>query len=307
MDDAEMIRILRAMGDEDNASRVARGEVRGRQREAMKQKLAIVDRMLKGDESPIVNEPPLLDGEGRPIKRLSDGRELPMVREFRDGFEDVETVAELHDGSDLFRWHQVAQVPNPRVAQLGLSRDVYHSGAQSLVATARSDGGITKASIFTTGLHFVKGDDFWFSGWFLVEGGANGLDLMLVDVESTRTYIRGYPPEQPGRRLHVHGDTISVEFGKWFRGRRFVQDTRRPIPFPRGRWVNVKLHMKLSEAPDGQMQVFQDGTKIIDARGRTLPTADAVYDVLEIGITSHRGRATQRVFVDDVVVSSSPL
>ena len=49
---------------------------------------------------------------------------------------------------------------------------------------APSRGMITaKASLTSSLMHFVKGDDVWFSGWFLVPEGAS-LPFTLADLES---------------------------------------------------------------------------------------------------------------------------
>lgn len=79
-----------------------------------------------------------------------------------------------------------------------------------------------------------------------------------------------------------------------------------PVLFPKDRWVHVVLHMALSSDRDGHTEVWQDGVKIIDARGQNLP-ADMVYNWIEVGITANPTRQPQVVYVDDITVSKAPI
>ena len=70
----------------------------------------------------------------------------------------------------------------------------------------------------------------------------------------------------------------------------------------------MKARLHLSESADGQVQLWQDDTKLIDEQGQTLPLAGAVYDSLEIGISAHSfGPNPATVYVDDVTVSDKPI
>ena len=71
-----------------------------------------------------------------------------------------------------------------------------------------------------------------------------------------------------------------------------------------GRWVEVRLHLRLSDQPDGVVELWQDGVKVVDARGQTLPLAGTIYDDLEVGISAHSfGPGTAVLYVDDVAIS----
>ena len=49
------------------------------------------------------------------------------------------------------------------------------------------------------------------------------------------------------------------------------------------------------------MEVWQDGVKVIDAFGKTLPTARTIYNRLQIGLTANGNRThPQTLFVDDI-------
>jgi hypothetical protein len=68
--------------------------------------------------------------------------------------------------------------------------------------------------------------------------------------------------------------------------------------------VNFKACLHLSEAIDGRVELWQDGVKLIDEHGQTLPLASAVYDSMEIGISAHSfGPNAATIYVDDVTIS----
>ncbi len=56
------------------------------------------------------------------------------------------------------------------------------------------------------------------------------------------------------------------------------------------------------------IQLWQDGVKLIDEHGQTLPLANAIYDSLEIGISAHSfGPDAATLFVDDIVISEKAI
>jgi hypothetical protein len=59
----------------------------------------------------------------------------------------------------------------------------------------------------------------------------------------------------------------------------------------------------------GLVQIWQDGRKVLEKKGRTLPFADSVYDRFEIGITgiAQGSKYEKIVYVDDVAISDSPI
>jgi len=59
---------------------------------------------------------------------------------------------------------------------------------------------------------------------------------------------------------------------------------------------------------DGVVELWQDGTKIVDARGQTLPLAHIIYNSLEVGISAHSiGRLPATLYADDVSISDQSL
>ena len=68
------------------------------------------------------------------------------------------------------------------------------------------------------------------------------------------------------------------------------------------------MHLRLSEKQDGVVELWQDGVKVVDARGQTLPLAGTIYDDLEVGIGAHSfGPGTAVLYVDDVVDLAGPI
>ena len=179
-----------------------------------------------------------------------------------------------------------------------------HSGQRSLrcycVAPSR---GMTcaKASLSTELLHFAKGDDVWFSAWFLVAADGSR-PLTVADLEST--WIKEYP----GMRIMVDPSGCLMAELKWADKPTYRQPRGQEVTFPVGRWVNVRMHLRLSERADGRVELWQDGRKIIESEGQTLPLAGAIYDELEVGISAHSiGPGSVTLFVDDVMISADPI
>lgn len=56
------------------------------------------------------------------------------------------------------------------------------------------------------------------------------------------------------------------------------------------------------------MEVWQDGVKVLDGRGQTLPTAKTIYSRLQLGITANGNRHSPcTLYLDDVAISNRPL
>jgi len=224
---------------------------------------------------------------------------------FRDGFEGAEKLADLFP-RDRQRWHGVQRETGARAPSnlVALSTERVHAGANALKCVAGPYDGTTasKADIERAGLRFVKGDDVWFSGWFWLEGGSEASLIFLWDLEATA--LRN----SPGRRLFLQsGETVASDLGKWWTSKKF-RAVRGAPPFPKDRWVEVKIHLRLSDKDDGRMQVWQNGVKVLDEAGKTLPRARTVYDRLQVGLTANGGRTNaQTLFVDDVVLSNRPI
>jgi hypothetical protein len=256
--------------------------------------------------------------DGKVFRRdESTGKLYTISKKFCSGFEDVSTLRELI--GEKYGWTSfVLQSPKaPTVPayvklragimqgkanfmenRLEPSTEQAHSGKQSLraysVARSRSMQ-CAKAHIESEFLYFVKGDDYWFSGWYFI---ASGMPYTIADIKSA--WIKMCP----GLRLVLENGEPQFEL-KWMDKPRYRQSVQPPVRFPTGRWVHVRIHLTLSDQEDGVNELWMDGRQIIRARGRNLPMADTIYNHLEAGITATLHEAV--VFVDDVEVSDTPL
>ena len=213
---------------------------------------------------------------------------------FEDGFENADSLMDL---ICMDRWHNVQIEPSTN--RVEVTSEKVHSGTRALKLVAASgSGGATKADIDRQLLTFKKGDEVYFSGWFYLVGGKDVSGIFLWDLESTQYY------NAPGRRLYIQGgEYLASDLGKWLpEPPIFRQSSGKEVLFPKDRWCHVEIHLHLSEGSDGVMEVWQDGLKVIDGQGQTLPTAEAVYDRLQVGITANSNASAQTLYLDDIVL-----
>jgi hypothetical protein len=253
---------------------------------------------------------------------LDRGARYPVLRIFSDGFENAATIRDLVGPGN--GWTQLTlQSPQAssvsdynRLAQQILggegdfldnriepSAEQAHTGQQSLRAAAVAhDGGscCSKASLHTLLLHYLKGDDVWFSAWYYLEEPVEFITIM--DLETS--YVRGWP----GMRVRLHHGYLELELAKWEPNVVYRQPESQRIPFPTGEWVHVEAHLLLSEDREGVIQLWQNDVLIINQSGQTLPFENAVYDSLEIGLTAFsHGSDTIVLYVDDLRISADPM
>jgi hypothetical protein len=259
--------------------------------------------------------------EGVPHKRDPEtGKLYPTRRAFKDDFENAAEVGDLIGPGRGWTSFTVQSPRAPTVPEynalrqrlLGgrgdfldnrveVSRERARSGSSSLkcVSVPPSPGMVTaKASLSTSLLHFVKGDDVWASGWFLVPEGSSP-PFTLLDLEST--WIK----EHPGMRIVLDPPGHLMLELKWADKPKYRQAEGREVRFPVGKWVEVRLHLRLSDESDGLAELWQDGVKVVEGGGRTLPLAGTIYDDLEVGISAHSfGPGTAVLYVDDVAITA---
>jgi hypothetical protein len=182
-----------------------------------------------------------------------------------------------------------------------------HSGKTSLKCYAvtpkanMSSGEVgSKASIGSDLLHFVAGDNFWFSGWYFAK---EGMPFTIFELNST------WSEKSPGIRLMVQEDDGSLGFETRFADRkRYVQPKGSSTPFPAGEWVQIKIHLALSNRSDGVIQLWQDGQLVIDTHGANLPFKEAIYNSINVGITNMmQGAQPATFYLDDVQISNTAL
>jgi hypothetical protein len=263
-----------------------------------------------------------VEQDGAVFRKHENGKLYRVGQEFSDDFESARTIHDLIGVKRGWTAFTLQSAKSPTVDdyvrlrkriltgngdfldnRIEPSDEVVHGGQRALRAysVARSGDAVTnKASLETELIHFVRGDDVWFAGWYCVpvEGG---MPFTLMDLETT------WFKEHPGIRIMVFGEKhLGVEL-KWGAKPTYRQQKGNEIGFPRGQWVRVKLHITLSEEQDGVVELWQDGTQIVDARGQTLPLSHTIYNSLEVGISAHSfGPLPATLYVDDVSISARP-
>ncbi len=257
--------------------------------------------------------------DGAIFRKGDDGTLYRVGQEFSDDFENAKTIRDLIGIERGWTSFTLQSQETPTVEdyvrlrkriltsqadfmdnRIEPSGEVVRAGNGALRAYAvpRSGDMVTnKASIETVLIHFVRGDDVWFAGWYYVPADS-GMPFTLMDLETT------WFKEHPGIRIMTFGNKhLGVEL-KWGAKPTYRQPRGKEIAFPRAQWVHVKFHVTLSEKTDGVVELWQDGTKIVDARGQTLPLAHSIYNSLEVGITAHSfGQLPATLYADDVSIS----
>lgn len=255
-------------------------------------------------------------------RKAANGEIIPVKRRFSDDFERPKTIRDMI-GLDPGWTEFTLQSPTTpsvndyvRLRQRILkgqadfldnrvepTTEVVHSGKGALKTFSLPPvrGMIcAKASIASELLHFVKGDDVWISGWYYVPANS-GVPFTVMDLETT------WMKEAPGIRIVISGGKYVCFQLKWGSHAFYRQPKGKEVSFPLGRWVHLKAHLKLSEKDDGIIELWQDGTKIVDARGQTLILAHTIYNSFEIGITAHNNRTKPAtLYVDAVSIADKP-
>jgi hypothetical protein len=240
-------------------------------------------------------------------KDPESGTLYPVTRNFEDGFEDFAGLMTPprwhHNNTDPAR----AGTPDNYYNlgnRIAWSPTVKHSGVASLRFYARpSSKTVSKASLMKNIMYFKKGDHLYFSGWFFLQKTPSIYDgggFTLVDFESSFMQAVGL------RIIFRKNDALSFELE--LPKTEFNQDSGSEVSFPTERWVHVQAHALLSDQA-GLVQIWQDGKKVLDKPGRTLPLADTVYDRVEVGISAlAKGAKYEKIlYVDDVVISDSDI
>ena len=262
-----------------------------------------------------------VEREGKIYRKADKGELIPVKRRFTDDFENTKTFRDLFD---LRRWTE-CELLSPKAPtvkdyvklrqrlmkgenefldnRIEPTTEKVHAGKNALkfVSVSPTPEMIcAKASLTSEMLHFVKGDDVWISLWCYVPKGS-GVPFTVMDLETT------WMKQHPGIRLVISGGKHVCFQLKWNRVF-YGQAKGKEVAFPLDQWVHLKAHLKLTEKDDGVIELWQDGTKIIDARGQTLILAKMIYNSFEIGITAHDDRSKSAIlYVDDVSISDQPI
>ncbi len=151
----------------------------------------------------------------------------------------------------------------------------------------------SKSLIAKENICFMKGDDLWFSANYYLDGP---IPITLADFETSQLI------ESPGPRIIVReGRYAGVEL-KFADKPSFFQNR---VSLPQKKWFRLKLHLHLSDGPDGLVELWQDGQQLLREEGKNLPLANSVLHRMQVGITATH-QAT-RLLIDDVVLSAEPL
>lgn len=253
--------------------------------------------------------------EGDRVFRIADdGSKVEVSRHFKSGFEDAATIRDLIGLKSGWTAFTLQSPKTPEVADYVKLRQRILKGEAAFLdnvvepSAAKAHGGkaalrtrsvastknmvCAKASIQSELIHFRKGDDFWYSAWYFIE---DRVPFTLMDLEST--WIEGHA----GIRITTSEKGLGFEL-KYPPKPHYRPTT--PTPIPVGKWFHVVAHVKLDEK-DGTCELWQDGVKVCEGKGQTLPVAEAVYNSLEIGISATQVEST--TWVDDVEVSDREL
>ncbi|MHC4401934.1 MAG: hypothetical protein ACYTG0_19865 [Planctomycetota bacterium] len=254
-------------------------------------------------------------------KAPGTGKLYATRRQFRDGFENAAGVLDLMGERRGWTNLTLQSPPAPTVPSYNALKkrilsgegdfidnrvepttEIAHTGKSSLkcYCVPKSPGMVTtKASLDTSLLHFIAGDDVWFSGWFYLADG--GRPFTLVDLETTWMF------QHPGIRICLAEDGCLFVELKWPGKPKYRQEAGRRRTFPVERWVHLELHLRLTANQEGLVELWQDDVLVVEATGQTLPLDVAVYDKLEVGISAHNHRDAALLYVDDIAISADPL
>ena len=221
-----------------------------------------------------------------------------ITNQFSDDFENANSIEDIFQ-KDLSRWHNIQKDDNNIIV---LDSQIVYSGKNSIKFVSGKSSGASKADIQREGFSFKKGDDIWTSVWFYIKGGTDTTDMFLLDFEDSTTY------QNPGRRIFIQeGEFLASDLGKVFpKPIVFRQEQGKEIKVPKNKWFEVKVHLFLDEK-EGIMEVWQDGVKIINEKDMTLPSANAVFDRVQVGITANENKKEQTLYLDDITISDKEI
>ena len=114
----------------------------------------------------------------------------------------------------------------------------------------------------------------WFEADYYIQ---EGMPFTLVDFENS--YFEG----SPGPRVVIRNNKLELE-NKFGSKLRFESNDAGTITT--GVWFTVKVHLKFSNSENGIIELWKDGENIISTTGVNLPTANAIQNILEIGISA---------------------
>jgi hypothetical protein len=186
--------------------------------------------------------------------------------------------------------------------RIALDSERVFDGKRSLRFEAPPTGSVvSKASLVKEGTTFRPGDHILLRCKVFLDSAGDAENTFLIDFESTQV------PGFPGRRLALSsGQAPMLESkgtgGPYGSGPNLTQPTGTRVPLPKGRWVDLRLELRLSRDDSGQVDLWQDGILRLHANGRTFPIEPdvTVFDWFEIGLTANSSASFQRLWIDDL-------
>ncbi len=261
------------------------------------------------------------DGQRFRYDRETD-RQFAIRNEFSESFEDLQTgvmgLKTLLSETRLLWGSITLQSPRaPDVAAYVALRQNILAGKSSFldarlepteehasagkisikcVAPARTDEMITcKASISTPLVCFRNGEDFWFQGDYWFE---EGWPLTIADLECE------FVKEHPGIRIRLYEDGVLGAELKALHKPQYRQPEGKQTRVPRRQWVTIRVHLHLSPT-DGRIEIWQNGSLVLDQTGPTFPFRSAIYSSLEVGATAFSEPQGQCVlYMDNLQVAT---
>ncbi len=257
---------------------------------------------------------------------------------FTEGFENVNSFSELFK-DDWSGWHEIILQNNKfsirRPVQycminladclnsqnvgnyIELEQGIRRRGKNSLKFYAapfvKKWFGNSRAAIRRQLFEYENGDDLYFTGWFYFQGPEtdkkselqNLNQSMFLSFRSRNDSLRNFG--EPGPALFFNfRNSVALKFDNWLPAMDSAeQDLLDRTNMPLNEWVEVKMHLKLSDkASEGLVEIWMNDKKIIAERTKTLPQANMKYSILEIGVGSNlNSNESQTMYVDNISVS----
>ena len=189
-------------------------------------------------------------------------------------------------GTQTFRDNKLTVIPDVKTVSKNYLQ---------FYSVAPSTDMVTAKCRLGSGLMFYKeGDKVFMRQNYMLQ---SGLPFSVFEIESS------WLDQWPGVRIFINDDlTLGVEL-KWLEKKHFTQKIKKISSL---KWIDIRLYLKLSSSSDGIIQLWQDGTKIIDVKSQTMPFPEIAYDTIGIGIPANRPNETT-VIIDKFGISNKKL
>lgn len=242
----------------------------------------------------------------------------PVAWQFTSSFDDAPSFEALFPANGT-GWTNVqlvqpdgshAIVRSTRAFESGLNRVVLDSDRvasrrNSVRFEALSTGSdVSKAALVKEGTDFRPGDWIEFRCKLFLDSTANAENTFFVDFESTQF------PGYPGRRIALTSNqSLILESkgtgGTYGSGPNVSAAPQLRIPLPTGRWVDLRLELRLDAGENGQIDLWQDGILRLHSVCQTFPNHPEItkFDWFELGLTANSSGSFQRLWIDDVFLT----